>query len=134
MEIITWQDEYSVNVKEIDDQHKHFIGILNRLYMAIQASDTAVLSPLIDELVAYATKHFATEEKYFDQFHYEGATEHKEEHAKLAATVAESLARKTEDPLTLSYELLDFLEDWLVNHLNTMDKKYVTCFAEHGLA
>jgi hemerythrin len=30
-------------------------------------------------------------------------------------------------------DLLDFLEDWLVDHLNGQDKKYTECFNKNGL-
>jgi len=38
-----------------------------------------------------------------------------------------------EDKITSSFNLADFLEEWLGIHLNGMDKKYVKCFHEHGL-
>jgi len=133
MNFIEWKEEYSVNVKIIDEQHKHFVGILNKLYEAVQGGKEEKLPEIIDELVSYAKVHFATEEKYFDEFDFEGSAEHKEEHKKLTARVGEFLARKNEDPLKVSYELLDFLEDWLVHHLAELDKKYTSCFNEHGL-
>ena len=133
MEYIQWQDKYSVNVKSIDEQHMHFVGILNKLYEAIQSNSVQELPGIIDEIVAYADTHFETEEGYFDDFKYEGAAEHKEEHNKLKLKVGEFLERKDEDPIKLSYELLDFLEDWLVKHLADLDQKYSRCFNEHGL-
>jgi hemerythrin len=30
-------------------------------------------------------------------------------------------------------EFMDFLTDWLVDHLETEDQKYVKCFHDHGL-
>jgi len=35
MEHITWKPEYSVGVKEIDEQHQNFVNILNTLYQSI---------------------------------------------------------------------------------------------------
>jgi hemerythrin len=28
---------------------------------------------------------------------------------------------------------MDFLEDWLIDHLMTVDQEYETCFKNHGL-
>lgn len=43
------------------------------------------------------------------------------------------LNQKNNDSLENGFELLDLLEDWLVDHLAVMDKKYTACFNEHGL-
>ncbi len=133
MAYINWQQEYSVNVDKIDAQHRHFIDILNRIYSTVQINESDNLNVLIDELVAYTKLHFETEEKYFKKFRYEGASEHIIEHKKLIASVGMFLDDKTNDPITLGYALVDFLEDWLVNHLAVMDQKYSKCFKSHGL-
>jgi hemerythrin-like metal-binding protein len=133
MQAIEWKDEYSVGVGIIDEQHKHFVGILNRLYDTIQNDDQSLLPEILKDLTDYAVYHFNTEEKYFDQFKFSGSDEHKLEHKKLKEKVAGFLSRKDEDPLRVSYELLDFLEDWLVHHLAELDKKYTKCFKDHGL-
>ena len=38
-----------------------------------------------------------------------------------------------EPTIDFAFELVDFLEDWLINHLMTVDQKYVKCFHDHGL-
>ncbi len=133
MEYIEWSKDYSVNVKLIDDQHKHFVGIMNLLYKKIQSNKTDRIPEIIDEPVSYAETHFETEEKYFKEFNYDGTDEHKMEHNKLKERVSEFLSRKNTDSLNFAFELLDFLENWLVDHLANMDKKYTQCFNDHGL-
>jgi hemerythrin len=41
MPIIEWADALSVNVKEIDDQHKRLIDLINNLHDAMQAQVSA---------------------------------------------------------------------------------------------
>ena len=36
--------------------------------------------------------------------------------------------------IEISFELIDFLEDWWIYHLQNQDQKYVKCFKEHGLS
>lgn len=134
MSIIPWSDDLSVNVKEIDEQHKAFLGILNNLYKIMMEPESASgVKDILRQLEAYADFHFATEEKYFDKFNYELAAEHKEEHRKLIAKVKEFLKRVDVEGDRVVLELLDFLGDWLVGHLSEQDKKYIKCFNEHGL-
>jgi len=128
-----WSDKFGVNVKRIDNQHKHFIGIMDNLFEAMQSDKKNAVSKIIDELVSYADIHFATEEGYFDKFNYEAAEAHKAEHYKIKVKIIKFMARKDDDPFKLGYNLLDLLEDWLFKHMATMDQKYVKCFNENGL-
>lgn len=134
MKTIVWNEDLSVNVKEIDDQHKHFVGLMDELYGAITGNKAdEMLGGIIDNVAKYAGFHFSTEEKYFDLFHYEHADEHKIAHAALVAEVEKFVADKSENRTALAMKLLDFLENWLVEHLEIHDKKYTKCFNEHGL-
>ena len=131
---ITWSSALSVNVKEIDEQHKVFVGLLNEAYEVLRnpaIRDT--LPELIERLVKYTKMHFGTEEKYFDTFQYEFADLHKQEHRKLEKQAELFLERVKTEGFAVEGELLDFLENWLVSHLANHDKKYTKCFNEHGL-
>lgn len=129
---IEWKDSYSVSVKALDDQHRAFIEILNKLYETIKTNKEDEVHDITETLIKYTDIHFKTEEKYFDQFKYEGSSEHKTEHRKLKTKVAE-FQKRDEDYLKVAFELADFLENWLVEHLDEMDKKYTKCFNDNGL-
>jgi hemerythrin len=137
---IPWSNEYSVGIKEIDKQHQEFIGIIDdlnrsiRLYQNIygQATKKKILD-IFDSLHDYANTHFATEEKYFKEFGFEEAAGHIAEHEKFVKTISALRERIDEDDLKISFELIDFMENWLVGHLNGLDKKYTECFHKHGL-
>jgi len=135
---ILWSDEYSVRVAEIDDQHKYFVGLMNELYTAmLSKKSNEKIKEVFEKLVWYAGVHFSTEEKYFDQFHYELADEHKAEHKKLSGRIAEFAMLYKENPektFETTGELIDFLENWLVDHLANQDKKYMDCFNKNGLS
>ena len=129
---IPWTDDLNLGISIIDEQHKNFVAILNRLYKAIDELKTKVeIGDIFDDLVAYTDVHFGTEEKYFKEFSYEGAEEHIAEHEKFRAKIAGFMAQ--EEASSVPTELVDYLENWLIDHVETMDKKYVPCFKEHGL-
>lgn len=128
-----WLEDYSVNVKIIDEQHKMFLQTLNKLYDATLHFDgKEKIAEVFNELSEYIFFHFTTEEKYFDQFHYGDAIEHREEHRKFKEKI-EEFKQKMPNSSEGYFDLIDFLENWLVNHIHDMDKKYVKCFNDHGL-
>jgi hemerythrin-like metal-binding protein len=133
MKALEWKEEYSVGVELIDIQHQMFIGIINELYSAImEKKEKDILDNVFKQLVAYTQFHFQTEERYFDEFDYEGAVEHKAAHKALIDQVAD-LQKQEKDIMENPFELMDFLEDWLIGHIMGMDKLYTKCFNEHGL-
>lgn len=131
---IKWDQSLSVGVKEIDNQHKLFIETLNKLNTAIyQSKPKNILNDIFESLYNYATIHFDAEEKYFKKFKYEGSKEHVEEHHSFSRKLEEYRNRPRKDHVALSLDLIDYLENWLVSHLNEMDKRYTKCFNDHGL-
>lgn len=134
MERIKWKKEYSVGVKMFDEQHQVFFGIINNLYDAIIARrDQEALDDIFQSLFQYTDFHFKSEEQYFDMFDYDHAEEHRRAHEILLRSVAELREKQENGQMESSYELLDFLEDWLVEHIMGMDKQYGPCFRAHGL-
>lgn len=128
-----WSDKYNVGVKIIDQQHKHFVGIMNKLFEALQSDKKDAVSNIIDELADYTDVHFATEEEYFRKFNYKEAEKHMEMHYKIRVKIIKFLSRKDQDPFKVGYDLLDLLDDWLFEHIAVMDHKYVELFHKNGL-
>lgn len=131
-DVIKWRDEYCIGVGVIDDQHKHFIGILKKLYVALVADDEDSYPKILKDLKAYTDLHFKTEEKYFEKFNYSDAKKHKVAHNEIRKKVA-SFTDKDGNLLGDGFELLALLENWLVNHLETMDKKFASLFSRNGI-
>lgn len=129
-----WKEEYSVQVKEIDDQHKKLVELIFRLFTAIKKQTMqSELGDILNELIEYASYHFATEEKYFKKFDYEFTDEHIKAHRTFGEKMLELQKKHKNDEIKISFELIDFLEDWLLDHLMTTDHKYIECFTSHGL-
>jgi hemerythrin len=131
---IKWKDEYSVGIKEIDDQHRYFIGLLNDLFNAVSENKSRQeLQDLFQKLADYAEKHFATEEKYFDEFNYEGAAEHKMKHQEMRNEIKKIKNQEVGNEIDFYGNIVYFLLNWLEDHLAKMDQEYEKCFLEHGL-
>ena len=134
MAYIDWSDELSVQVAEIDQQHQKLVSMLNELHDAMRERKSKdSLGKIIEGLVGYAGTHFATEEKYFDQYGYPEATAHIGENREFVAKVSDFKQGFDEGQIMLSIDVMDFLENWLVTHIQGSDKKYGPFFNEKGL-
>ena len=135
MPIMEWTPELGVNVKKLDDQHKKLIALINKLHDAMRAGQgKQVLEGTLQELAAYMVYHFETEENTQQFKMYPGYLEHKAEHAAFVKKVTDFQDEYAENRLSLTQDLMDFLRDWVNNHIMKTDKKYSTLFNEKGLA
>lgn len=131
---LEWEEKYSVGVEEIDNQHKQMFETINELLESIDNGTTEEhIGNVIDSLVKYKMIHFATEEKYFKEFNYEGAEEHIANHGEFSKKLDLLKEKYKTTSVEFAFELVDFLEDWLIYHLSNTDQMYVNCFKSHGL-
>jgi len=135
MAFAEWTNDYSVNVAEIDDQHKKLFAMIDEYYQALgRKEQTEALAELLEGLAQYAATHFHNEEVYFDKFGYQHAEAHKQAHADLVARVTDIAARARQGVAVLNMELATFLRDWLNEHIKGLDTQYSQCFNDNGLA
>lgn len=132
--LLKWDDNLLTNIKAIDDQHKHFVSILNDLYVHFSnLSPQEILDKTISELVSYASVHFTTEEGYMEKYNFSGVEEHKQIHNELRSKLEELLNNYNKIGKDALPQLFDFLENWLVQHLDLYDRKYAEYFASIGV-
>jgi len=132
MVYLVWSEKLSMGMKDIDEQHKHFIDIINMTKDAVDAgASREAQKKVLDDLVGYGRYHFETEERYFAKFKYPLAREHMAEHARLLEQVI-SFYNRFEAGEDVALELLAFLKSWLTDHLQKHDMKYSEYFKEKG--
>ena len=125
MALLTWQDKYSVGIKQIDDQHKQLINMINELNDAMLAGKGKdALMPVLTKLANYCVSHFAVEEKLFDTHGYPETADHKDKHNKMTAKVKALIGEVQSGKSTISIEVMNFLKNWLDKHIMETDKKY----------
>lgn len=129
-----WDENYSVGVQSIDNQHKEIFGILNKLLEAMKVGHGSdVTTQIILELERYAVNHFQKEEFFFQRFDFQGSAEHIAEHQNFIKKIAILKPDLTSGKMTLTFELLNFLKEWIDNHILVVDKQYSECFRQNGL-
>jgi hemerythrin len=134
MPLITWDESFNIGVETINDQHKKLIGLLNGLFEIVKDIKQAdKIEKIISELDDYIKYHFSFEEKCFKDFEYPEKDKHAQMHKIYIEKIEEFKQKFKENKIFLSYEIMDFLEDWILGHIKTEDKKYAACFLEHGM-
>lgn len=124
MPVVTWNDNLSLGVPEIDQHHRHLVGLLNSAYEEFAgATGAAGIGAILEELIHYATYHFAFEERLMTGKGYPQAAAHLDEHARFITRVTEIHKDYVDGRDTVWLEVLSFLKGWLVNHIAKSDKK-----------
>ena len=135
MALITWNEEYLVNVLEIDQQHKKIVEIINRLYEGMQDGESKnVLHKILGDVVQYAAYHLGFEEKMLIEFSYPDATIHQQVHTDLIDQLKALIEKYETGSAALSPELTDFLKNWFVNHIMSNHKKYWDFLKSKGVS
>ena len=123
---IEWQDEYSVGVKELDEQHQHLLNIINTLLKEQRDEYNAVkLSEAISSLIHYAYVHFATEERYLAQTQFPDLKKHILEHVDFIMKTLELSFKVKKGSKDNRLELLRYLKSWFSSHVLGVDRLYI---------
>ncbi len=134
MALLKWSDKYTVGVKALDNQHTILFDTLNELYSAMMDGKAqSMTGPLRHKLVDYTHKHCSAEEDLMASAKYPGFAEHRIKHRDLTKQVEEYVGRYERGEISLNLPLLNFLRDWLTNHILKEDHEYGPWLNEHGV-
>lgn len=136
MAFITWIQDYSVGVEELDHQHQKLVDIINQLFNLYEAQkfDKTDVEPIFKELTDYANYHFGTEEHYFQLYNFPRKDEHIAIHNVYRKKMEDFKAKYDKDRnAAILFEISNFLNDWWIWHINNVDKEYTKYFNANGL-
>lgn len=122
--------DFQLGLPELDRQHQQFLELLNRLRDATDKNYGFAASQILAELAIQTRIHFAVEETLMRMFGYSDAPSHEEQHRRLAAQL-DKFQKHAQD-MNLSGDVSEFIERWLVNHVQTYDKLLGGFLSERG--
>ncbi len=127
----SFSDEYVTNIPLVDKEHRELFRIIGEVYrvmmdeLAFDKYDEIV--HLLEELREYTKFHFQDEELYMESIHYEGLPAQKRAHEAFVSRLEEmDLEHIDENQQETLEDLMEFLTEWLVNHILHTDKKIPT--------
>jgi len=134
-DLIRWSDRIKVGVALFDDQHRQLVAMINKLHRAMKTGQAGSgIKLILAELVDYTKTHFKSEEDLMRQHGYQGLREQEEQHNALVEQVAAAQEKIVSGNAMLSMEVMEFLKEWLVNHIQGEDKKYAPFFNAKGIS
>lgn len=131
----TWDDDMSVGVAEIDEQHKTLVAIINTLFAAaVQRENGEITSEILDTLVKHTKTHFGLEEKMMQDAGCEPAdfAVHQHEHHAFIEKIRNIASTHLEEGKPVSFEAINFLKHFLQDHILYADKKHATVLQDSG--
>jgi hemerythrin len=132
--MITWKEKDSMGILRIDNEHKQFMDIVNKSIATMEHNDNPEeLKEVLYGITMYAMVHFSTEEAYMIEFNYPEYKTHRNEHIGFSEKTLAYCNRVADGDSHFTNEIFESLKQWLVNHIQVTDKKYIDCFKRNGL-
>lgn len=125
--------EYYTGIEFIDQEHKRLFELAEEtyqlLYDEILQDKADQIIHLISELINYTRTHFFHEEAYQKKINYPYFEEHAKQHRqfedKLLEFDLDSIEDDCEEQNETIEELLNFLVNWLIHHIQKVDMLFV---------
>jgi hemerythrin len=131
MAFFTWSDSLSVQVPAMDEQHKKLFNLINQLHDAMARREgNTVIKPILTALTDYTRTHFTSEEVFLTSIKYPDLHKQKAEHVIFVQKLMDMQLKAEKSQVGLTIEIMDFLKDWLKNHIMIEDKKYAAAIAK----
>ncbi|NWJ39940.1 MAG: hemerythrin family protein [Geothrix sp.] len=124
MSMVIWNPAWETGIPLIDQQHQALLAQFEALLVAIHENHPDDrIPPLLQFLADYVETHFALEEGLMQVADYPGFAGHKAIHDRMRARVGQLVEAARGNPATLTEEVIDFLTDWLLRHINEEDRR-----------
>jgi hemerythrin len=125
MALMKWDRSFSVGVNEMDAQHQKWFSIINRLHDAMMTGKGRQMQEtILAEMVGYTRTHFANEEALLKTRGYPKLVEHQQKHVVFTQQVQALEAKLLAGSSVLTVDVMDFLKNWLNNHILAVDTQY----------
>lgn len=133
-EFFAWKEEYAVGIETIDQDRRRMLSLVNNLKAAaLCRTGEAFERQILQELVDYTHYHFQREEKLMEEYGYPDLEGHKAQHDQMIIQVDTFMRRYEERGREALAEVVEYLKQWLLQHVNGTDKKFVPYLQEQGV-
>ncbi|SDC66091.1 hemerythrin [Williamwhitmania taraxaci] len=134
MFFIDWDKKYELGIKSIDDDHQKLVALIDELLVALSnGKGRELLAPIIKKVEDYTLYHFRREEFFMKCAKYPNLENHIIEHQHFIEKIKAMKAKSRLNDSTVAIELMKFLKEWLINHIQVSDRKYEAILKKSGV-
>lgn len=131
--MIVWTERFSIGLKTIDHQHQRLFAMINDLIRNQHAAaDSDAIADVVRRMTEYTDYHFKTEERIMMEYGYPDCPVQVREHAAFKTKAAQFCMDCVTGKRGLSAEILDYLQNWLINHILRSDLRFKDFLIRNG--
>lgn len=120
-----WQNYFSINVAQMDEQHKKMIDISNKIMAHLYSNaNEKLISDTFDALIECTRHHIVSEEKLLGFYNYPDLSSHSDSHEKFILQLTDYKKRVLNGEIPDTTAFMNFFEYWLIRHITNEDSKY----------
>ena len=120
-----WSERYSVNIEEMDCQHKKLLNLMNGLDEEIRKDrDDKQIAAIVEELNRCVEVHFREEEKLMERLGFPHLGAHKSRHLHFLVQFHMLNSAYRSGHLALVQIFIRYLKNWFVFHVFSEDRTY----------
>jgi hemerythrin-like metal-binding protein len=109
----------------MDDEHAILMDAMNELRQAlVNGAKRPQANELMNKLIELTRMHFRNEERLLARFNFPGLAEQTTEHQRLLTQLQDSFYHQQQGESVSTSDLLCFLHDWFLDHVEDMDQSY----------
>jgi len=113
-----------VDNRLMDREHAILIEYINTLQGLVDGNSSRhLVEQILEGLIQYTNTHFYVEEELMYAFRYPDYVNHIKAHEKFKQTMQQLSSEYKQGKADITNDLMDFLKDWLVNHIQKIDRK-----------
>lgn len=121
---IPWSGDYSVAIDTLDEHHQYLFRLTNTLHDTIsKRQGSKRIATILAALKQYSIIHFGEEERMMRHYGYPRLDSQVSEHRYFIKKLDEFWGSFKKSPLSLGFDMIYFLRDWLINHIVKEDKQ-----------
>lgn len=115
--LLAWSGDLALDQAIMDDTHREFVDLLNR----VAASAENDLLASLDEFIAHTEAHFGQEERWMQEIAFPPLHCHQGEHANVLEIMREVRKRIAQGEVHLGSTLTAAIAEWFPVHATSMD-------------
>jgi hemerythrin-like metal-binding protein len=133
--LFTFDNSWSVKVKQLDQEHSGIFDRINKLHKAIKDNISRnKMTDIVIDLTNYTEKHFNEEEILMKKINYSGLSEQIRIHRALISKLRSIIDDLKSDKENVDFiDIMAFAKGWLQDHILGLDNKYSKPMNESGI-